>query len=130
MISPTEQPEKRGGKERPRHLVALSVEDALKNILYYKTFSYDLEGNILGETEYGNLTGETTTPLPLTEGESPKRIKSVTPKHSLIQAFLVKISSRRSTKKETAPLSPTFQEHQSSNEKRSTTINRQKTHFL
>ena len=47
-----------GERKDQGNLIAEALEDHSGNTLYYKTFSYDLVGNILEETEYGNLTGE------------------------------------------------------------------------
>jgi RHS repeat-associated protein len=52
-----------GGRKDQGNLVSLSIEDASENTLYCKTFSYDQEGNILEENEYGNLTGQSPEPI-------------------------------------------------------------------
>ncbi len=62
-----------GERKTQGNLVALSVEDTLKNTLYYKTFSYDPEGNILKKTEYGNLTGESSKPITFNRKGKPKK---------------------------------------------------------
>ena len=62
-----------GERKNQGHLIALSVEDAFKKTLYYKSFSYDPEGTILGETEYGNLTGENREPITLNRKGNPEK---------------------------------------------------------
>ena len=62
-----------GERKTQGNLIALSVEDALKNTLYYKTFSYDPEGNILEEIEYGNLTGKSGKPITFTRRGKPEK---------------------------------------------------------
>lgn len=52
-----------GERKNQGNLISFSIEDSSENTLYCKTFSYDLEGNILEENEYGNLTGQKPEPI-------------------------------------------------------------------
>jgi len=62
-----------GERKNQGNITALSIEDSSENTLYYKTFSYDPEGNILEETEYGNLTGQSPEPITLDRKGVPEK---------------------------------------------------------
>lgn len=52
-----------GERKDQGNLLSFSIEDSSENTLYCKTFSYDQEGGILEENEYGNLTGQNPEPI-------------------------------------------------------------------
>jgi RHS repeat-associated protein len=60
------------GKEADSwNLVSSSVEDAGRNVLYFKLLTYSTSGNLLEEKEYGNLTGAKESPVLLNEVGEP-----------------------------------------------------------
>jgi RHS repeat-associated protein len=52
-----------GSKRDACNLIQSSIEDDSGNVHWAKTYSYDDQGNILKEKEYGNLTGALPSPL-------------------------------------------------------------------
>lgn len=54
------------------NLISISIEDSNGNVFYYKTFTYDAKdkGNIVKESEFGDLTGANPTTLSIDEGQS------------------------------------------------------------
>lgn len=66
-----------GKRKNQGSLIAEGFEDFSGNTLYYKTFSYDISGNILEETEFGNLTGQNSEPISF-NGEEECHTKTFT----------------------------------------------------
>ena len=52
-----------GSKKEACNLVQSSIEDHLGNVYFAKSYTYDTQGNVLHEKEYGNLTGADPKPL-------------------------------------------------------------------
>ncbi|MDJ0652183.1 MAG: hypothetical protein QNJ27_04190 [Simkaniaceae bacterium] len=86
-----------GEEEGQGNLIAEGFEDSSGNTLYYKTFSYDISGNILEETEYGNLTGQNHEPISFTEEGRPEEkgeyhTKTFTYKSSAAEDIIFQVS--------------------------------------
>jgi len=52
-----------GNKRDACNLLQSSIEDGFGNVYFAKTYTYDDQGNVLHEKEYGNLTGAHPEPL-------------------------------------------------------------------
>ncbi|MDP1609355.1 MAG: RHS repeat-associated core domain-containing protein [Chlamydiales bacterium] len=60
-----------GKKQDASNLIAISVEDGNGATHYYKSFTYNGKGHLIGEKEYGHLTGSSLQSLALNEEGVP-----------------------------------------------------------